>query len=844
MNKITKRIISAVLAFIIIASLAVGAPVSAVEADAVTPETDATVSTVTDGFELQLSNDKYELYYRSDTAEIAVKSKATGYIWYSNPQDRETVAGGGVSFNNLSSQLLVDYFESVEIKSYDSFSLSTDVGQTSFKVEDNTLSVQYDFGVQEFVLEMIPSVISQEYMEKNIFPRLNDEERELVESRYILYDKADMDDAVYDIVVTSYPIIEKHNIYVMSKCPTYIGEKIYNIFVEKAGYSIDDLDEICAENGIENTYKEPATFTAVLDYTLNDDGFNVTLDPKKLKYDEEVPPIQIDVLPFFGAAGTNDSGYMFVPDGSGAIINYNNKKKEADRYWKVLFGNDYSIFKKIVTDTSLPSVLPVFASANKAGGSFYASIDTGYEVAGITAGIADDEYAYNYVRAFFQVVPYDKISIRDKGTEDDTSIKYPAQKMESPINISYHLKDEYSTYDKIAVDYRKHLIENDMLDTKAEDDSYVNVEFYATARVKKNFLGFTYTKLDAITSFDDAQKILEEFGQEKVDTVFTNATAGGKLQSRVSNLKLASVLGSKKDLASFMDSCDTGYISFAARLGNEKTKKSNSSYSLSREITRIYTYDFISSYYLPKKGYSVLLKPSWLLKQAKSVSKALTKKSIDGINLTDIGYRLDSDFNLKDGTNREGIRKLQQSYLETVSKDANVSVNYGSIFSAKYVSKIWNVPMSSSNYAIEDESVPFYQIVLRGSVAYVAPSINQSADARTALLKAAEYGAQIRYSWTAYNAEITRLVDFYENYYDSVYTDTIEQAKSYSVEIKALLEKIENAEIVSHKSISNTLKETKYANGYTVYVNYGKTAVEVEGQTVDAESFVCVKAAG
>lgn len=839
MKNITKRIISIALVCILFVTVALcSTPVLAVEGET------AVSSNAASGFESVLSNNKYELYYKNDTAEIALKNKTNGYMWYSNPQDREATTGGiGQIFNNLSSQILVNYFDSVEIKSIDSYSQAASQNQVAYEVKGDTLSVTYDFGIHEFVTEMIPTVISKEYMEKKIFPKLDDDEIAVMQKRYVLYEKAELDDENYTVVATSYPIIAKHDIYVLTKCPTFIAERIYNSLVEKTGYDMDELDAICKENQVENTYVEPVTFTFVMDYTLTEDGLNVELDTEKMKYDKDIPPVEVDVLPFFGAANTSEAGYMFVPDGSGALINYNNKKQEADRYYKTFFGRDYALSLQTKTDESLPSVLPVFATSNKNGNAFYASVDEGYETAGITAGIADEEYAYNYVRAFFQVVPYDKISIRDKGTEDDTSIKYPAQKPQGKIGISYHFFSEYASYDKLATSYRDYLVNKGLLDLDANDESYVNIEFYATARVKKNFLGFTYTKLDAITSFEQAQNILKEFGQQNVDTVYTNVMDGGKIQNRVSNLKTVSAVGNKKELSAFMEASDTGYLSYAARVGNAKTWKKNSSYTLSREIAKIYTYDFISKFY-DANNFSVLLNPSWLTKQAASVSKAVEKKGVDGVNLTDIGYRLDSNFNLKNGSTRHDVRLLQEDYLKTVSEKTKVSVDYGSIFSAKYVSKVWNIPMSSSNFAIEDESVPFYQIVLRGTAAYVAPSINQASDARTALLKAAEYGAEIRYSWTAENAETARLIDFKENYYDSVYTDTLKQAKEYSAEMKELFSKIGQSKIVSHKSISDTLKETKFESGYTVYVNYANSAVEVAGQTVDAEDFVCVSTAG
>uniref|UniRef100_UPI001330BB5B DUF5696 domain-containing protein n=1 Tax=Klebsiella pneumoniae TaxID=573 RepID=UPI001330BB5B len=40
----------------------------------------------------------------------------------------------------------------------------------------------------------------------------------------------------------------------------------------------------------------------------------------------------IDLLAYFGAAGADENGYMFVPDGSGSLIHLNNGKVKEEQY--------------------------------------------------------------------------------------------------------------------------------------------------------------------------------------------------------------------------------------------------------------------------------------------------------------------------------------------------------------------------------------------------------------------------------------------------------------------------------------------------------------------------------
>ena len=51
------------------------------------------------------------------------------------------------------------------------------------------------------------------------------------------------------------------------------------------------------------------------------------------------------------------------------------------------------------------------------------------------------------------------------------------------------------------------------------------------------------------------------------------------------------------------------------------------------------------------------------------------------------------------------------------------------------------------------------------------------------------------------------------------------------------MEKVSDTEIVSHRILNENVRETEYANGIKILVNYGKTSVTVDGCEVAGESF-------
>ena len=88
------------------------------------------------------------------------------------------------------------------------------------------------------------------------------------------------------------------------------------------------------QNHIDPPVPNLRVFRIPIEYRLEEDSLVVTVPTEDVVYPLEVespdgelvtmPLAAITVLPYFGAAGENEEGYIFVPDGSGAIMMLNN----------------------------------------------------------------------------------------------------------------------------------------------------------------------------------------------------------------------------------------------------------------------------------------------------------------------------------------------------------------------------------------------------------------------------------------------------------------------------------------------------------------------------------------
>lgn len=822
-----KKAIVKIITVLLIMLICFNVSVFALPQSDLTETDEQPISEVNGNFQKVLENEAYELYFLDETAEIALVCRENGYVWYSNPQNNE---------NNNSkekSQLVVYYYENRDLNAFDSFEHCVSLeDKFSWEINNNTLAVSYNIGDDSFSADALPTVISKQRMEKDILSKLTAAERETVLNRFSLYEKDKLDKNALKTIRLNFPSIDKHDLYIRSRMPDYIAEEIYELF-KKAGYTEEDLQRDCDENNIENTYQAKPGFYIELEYTLADDGFKVTVNTDKIKYEEAFKPTRIEVLPYFGA-GVSEEAYMIVPDGSGAVIEFDNGKYNSNPYWKQLFADDNSLIKEEVSANSQPSVLPIFAISKEKSG-FLATIDTGYEIAGITANVVAKNNNYNYIYSFFDLFSADNVSL--SSNEQDKFILTSEKICASPINISYHFLNGQHTYTDYALKYREYLIKNGALNSKKKNNSAIALDFLGAVEVQKRFLGIPYKTMKSLTTYKQAYEVIEKLEVQNADINFLDSLKGGRVQEKADNLRLLKILGNKKESAKLNELEGKLSVSYYAQYANS-VKKSDSALTLSKSKSKLYSYDFISRYVSSNNALSVI-SVSNFDELADKVTKSIKSNKIEAVNLLDLGYHLNSDFNTKKESGRYEARISTQKYLEKISETASVSVNTGSIFSLPYIDKIKDIPVSSSGYLIEDYSIPFYQIAISGYVPYSVSSLNTADNSREQFLKAIELGAQLQYTWI-YELPDNIVSDATE-YYKYLYTNSYEQAKEYYEAYSPVFEKISGVSISCHTMISDTLSKTAFENGTTIYVNYSNNIAEIDGLQIEANNFIFVE---
>lgn len=295
-------------------------------------------------------NDALQLLINEETAEIAVIHNQSGQIWRSNPADREQDGiAAGINKDLLSAQSRLSFFNSSGQSSMvNSYTDSTRHKQVSYEALPNGVRVHYQFGSTERSIEDLPVKISKERFEQNLLAKLDKSGERALKVGYA----EDKDEGVYVRIDKA-----------MQGLQLTRALKAF----EDAGYTEEDLAQDNAEHGIEHERSGPRLFMLTMEYELDGEQMLVRVPASGIHFPEEYPINTLSVLEYFGAGGSKDEGAILVPDGSGALIHFNNGKLQYPSYQQDIYGPDLTMKLREASSNESKARLPVFGMIRPEG---------------------------------------------------------------------------------------------------------------------------------------------------------------------------------------------------------------------------------------------------------------------------------------------------------------------------------------------------------------------------------------------------------------------------------------------------------------------------------------------
>ncbi|OXS61232.1 hypothetical protein B1A99_06880 [Cohnella sp. CIP 111063] len=784
------------------------------------------------GMRMIAANGELELLLNDKTTEVAVREKRSGRLWSSNPPDREEdPIAASVNKAELASQLIVSYYNDRGHESFiNNVSESVAKGQFEIVPTANGVRVVYEIGSSDKGLGAIPKAVGKTRFEERILGQIEDDSvRSRLRSRFFFN--------------------EAKNQYERKEMQDYIVKDVVAI-LESIGYTPEEakLDNESAGAAEERGNLAPR-FVVPIDYELEGGNLVVRIDTALLEDTEAFPLHKLQLLPFFGAAGMREEGYMFVPDGSGALIALNDTNKGARAYEAPLYGEDQTPLASELVQAQYTQLsrLPVFGM-KQGDHAMFAIIEQGDAMASILADTSGKLNGYNRVGASFRIKNMEPVEFR-AGSVTRQIPKY-SQTYDGGIAVRYgFLAGESADYVGMAHYYRNYLVERYGLTRvqKTSDTPFV-LELIGSIPVRQTFLGIPYKAVEPVTTFGQAMDLLDALqarGIYQIRLKYSGWFNKGYYHSLPDTVKPDSALGGRKGFADLIAYVRERNIELYPDAAFQRVYVNGKGFRASRDAARFlnrksarsYSRDIVTTN--PDSSSHYLLSPRKLTDVVSGFLDDYAPFRAGGVSLRDLGEDLNSDVTPRDTLNRQEAVGIVTDVLREIEDSVGrILVNGGNAYAIPYAGTIANAPLESSKFNIASEEVPFYSIVLRGYADLAGAPINhgRDQDPRSALLKMLETGSFAFYQW--FYEQPTVIRDTRLNHlYSSHYGNWLEEAVGLYKEANAVLSQVQGQTIAGHRKLADGVYETTYEKGLKIIVNYNKAAVTAQGTAIEARGY-------
>ena len=604
------------------------------------------------------------------------------------------------------------------------------------------------------------------------------------------------------------------------------------------------------ENGIRAEYRfSEIGVTVPVEYTLGADWLSARIDLEKLDEGTQVLLTSVHLLPAMGAGNWEEEGYLFVPDGSGAIINFNNNVNMNTNYTAPVYGPDLGVVQYTMSPRSQIVHLPVFGTVT-GNDALMGVIAQGDGSSEIYVYNGKENTGYNAVSSR-AVLRSSSVVESLYETNHQTNIRQVSHTpyTYTSYEVRYYVLDgENASCAGMAARYRAYLEGRGMQKSKGE--TLLAVDFIGAVDLKANFLGISYNKLHTLTTFTQARDILTELknrGADSVSARFSGWSENGYLNEKIPGKASAlNSLGGKKAFSDLSDYCANNGVPMYPEVDFVRFRKGGNGVNGLFDAAKTPSgsdalqFEYMLSVFERKTSEKPvkLLRTDKLLSVAEAYLPSYKKSGLKNIAMGFIGNGAYSDFRKDGGVHRGDQTDIYEQVMQSLRKaDTEVAVTGANAYTLPYAGRIFEAPVCSSGYDVFTHDVPFYQMVLKGYIPMTVPKIVQSAEPEVTFLKAVETGTGLLYACTAESSGI-----FANSRYDGLYGSTFElwaeDAAARCGEYGGLFNRIAGKTINGHNIMENGLTVTTFEGGIRVAVNYNKTDRTVNGRTVKAMGFL------
>ncbi|MCA0755615.1 hypothetical protein KP806_11170 [Paenibacillus sp. N4] len=600
--------------------------------------------------------------------------------------------------------------------------------------------------------------------------------------------------------------------------------------------SIKDLKTI--DGGFQLTFELPeAGFTIPVEVTVDGDYVQTKIIREGIKEDK-LGLIWVRLYPFFGATHTDgQEGYLFIPDGPGALINFKDNQLNVNKlYDESVYGSDM-VYQGLDNNRSQVS-MPVFGMKSGSKG-FLAVLNDGEAYANIVASPSGVFSKYNWVTAQMNFrssfLQYTRKNFADSGFVDFNRDEL----FGSDRVVRYYILDkENADYVGMAKRYRQYLIEEKGLKKLEADTAGVPLHLTVVGGdQEKGTLANRYIKGTTTSEAEQMVKKLHELGVGNMSVTYTGWQEGG-YSAYGRTLPVDSSIGGDSGMKSFVDFAHS--LNVPVYLDTEYALNNTGAGGFEKEFAGVTNLagQTIDVRMLYNEDNVSAVSDKFNLKSVKSDLEGFKKLGIDGLVVGRTGQELFSDYNTKYGSSRDEAKDVQVDILKAIQSSlGGVQGIKSNFYSLPYVHHIQNMVSDYSYDLFSDEAVPFAQIATHGLITYSFNYSNNRDENGNGFLREIEYGAVPSFVFT--HADTSDFLSAYGiRFYSTKFSDWASYAAEEYKRFNETLGDVQNQFIAEHRTLAHNVKETVYENGKRIIVNYNTEPYKYGNLEVPAKNFI------
>ena len=701
---------------------------------------------------------------------------------------------------------------------------------------------------------VLPGAIRQAEFDRLLEKMESDRARRKMNAFYRLYDLAEAsDEEQKNEWLAKYPYLSTGPIYVLQNGVTDREKDELEGYVTAAGYTMEDVAREMELVGVDHQMAEYPAFEIPLRLTLEDGDFAAEILADEIDYDAaEYHLNEVRLLPYF-ARTADPSGYIVYPDGAGALIDLDAPKiRVSSVISSRIYGNDPSVLNR---PGDIACKVPVFGVGDD-GKGVLGIVEEGESKGKITA-----EYLKTVNKASYAYATYIHQDFLSTDAGDvATALNLASYEKSGPVSrfrVRYVFSNEDTGYSGLAGLYREYLIETGALGGRELMPFAYQLETLGGLNIDSEILLLPVKKTVALTTLEqsgDLAEKLKDLGVGQVNLSLNGTLQGGLNHYYQKSLKLDGRIGGREEyqkLASDLKEAG-GTLTMGLDTARVYRQKSFDGFSLNSQVSRTinnYVTQLLqinaatNDFDLGKAAYMV--KPDLAAENTRRIVQALnqwTPEEKPVIRLGGFGEFLASD-NRKEALGRQETQAIYESLLEELAQDNALAFEHGNAYVYPYASFLYNLDNANSGHKDFDAVIPFVQMALHGLVGYSGSPINLAVNEREAVLSCLEAGSMPYFVLAVDN--LTAIKDSaFSNYTSVDAAYHLERSARIFQEIEAVIGDLAGCRMVSHRILDSGVRETVYDNGVKILVNYGDTAAQADGKTVEAGGYLRVESGG